>query len=442
MHGARISILFCVLLILPNIILVNATTISNEKNQIGEGWVEKVDDIIILHQKGTYYEMGYQHGYLLKEQIEENKRAVFNFATEKGITYKELLGFWNIMKNYIPQEYLDEMQGLADGSGLDYEELNVMSMIPTKLAIDAYECSGFVAWGPATKDGKVIHCRSFDYPLWMRDPISGKYIQENQAILIREPENGYASWSPIIIGLYGSGGINENKIGIGSLYSWSKDRSLHGIPLRFRIPMTLDKATNALEAIDLITSNGTMGFNQLVSDAKIPIGYAVEQTKNLTYYGTWDHTIENNAPFWNIDHVLRRTNLFVNPETAATQREMYNPTSILRFILGKNEYYPMWKHYQALSRSIEQNWGTLDLPSALSLVRDTYSGRTDLIIFLVQNFGLINRIATRYGYLQSVNQWVAYPETGDILISFADADKNAWENEIHSYNFYELLNQD
>jgi hypothetical protein len=429
-----------ILFILPNFFFVNAKTISNDKIYSGKGWVEYINDIPILHIKGSYYEMGYQHGSLLKQQVEENIRAIFNFAEQKGFTQEELLSFWNVMESYIPQEYIDEIQGIADGAELSYEEINIACMVPTKLAMEAYQCSGFIAWGPATTNGRLINARSFDLPLWMKDPISGKYIQENQAIAIREPENGYASWSPIIIGLYGSGGFNEKQIATGTLNSWSNDRSLKGIPIRFRIPMVFDKASTALEAIDIITSNSTMGFNQLISDAKTPIGYAVEQTKNLTYYGTWNNTVESNNPFWNIDYVVRRTNLFLNPETAATQRESYNPTSLLLFLLGKNEYYPMWRHYFALSKAIEQNWGILDLNTSINLIRETYNGKNDIILFLTQKIGFINKIAKEYGFLQSVNQWVAYPDTGDILISFASADKNAWENEIYTLNFYDLLN--
>ena len=31
------------------------------------GWYEEIDGVKILHVSGTYYDMGYQHGYLLKD---------------------------------------------------------------------------------------------------------------------------------------------------------------------------------------------------------------------------------------------------------------------------------------------------------------------------------------------------------------------------------------
>ena len=37
------------------------------------GWLEERDGVKILHVSGTNYEMGYQHGYLLREEIQERE---------------------------------------------------------------------------------------------------------------------------------------------------------------------------------------------------------------------------------------------------------------------------------------------------------------------------------------------------------------------------------
>jgi predicted choloylglycine hydrolase len=385
--------------------------------------------------------MGYQHGSLLKEQVQQNYRAIQNFAYMKGITYDELLEIWNIMKDYVSENYLNEMQGLADGAGLSFEEINTINMVPTKLGTKLFQCSGISAWGPATENGMLIHARSYDYPLWMKDPISGRYIQENQAIMIRKPDNGYASFAPTIIGLFGGGGFNENGLGIGLLYSWSDDQTIQGNPIRFRILNVLDKASSVQEAIDILCLNKTLGYNSIISDAKNKIGYAIEMTKNFTYVGTWNNDVEANHPFWKIDHVVRRTNVFINKSTAATQRTIFDSSRLLLFLIGRSDYYPMYVHYRALSRAIESRWGNLNINNSINVFRDAYSGNNDLIIFLTHKILPIKILSRYYGYLESVNQWVSTPENGDIKISFASAHKNAWENEIHSFNFYDLLGQ-
>ena len=37
-----------------------------------QGWLERIDGYLVLHLKGTPYEMGYQHGTLLKDHARAN----------------------------------------------------------------------------------------------------------------------------------------------------------------------------------------------------------------------------------------------------------------------------------------------------------------------------------------------------------------------------------
>ena len=415
--------------------------IENNYNKIlSKASIEIIDNVTILHLNGSYYEMGYQHGSLLKEQVRQNYRAIMHFAEQKNVSIDELVDIWNIMKNYIPQEYLDETQGIADGSDLPIDYINTANMLQIVIGTKLYACSGFSIWGASTVDGNLIHGRSFDYPRWIQDPITGKYVQENQILLIRKPDNGYASMAPSLAGLYGGGGINENGVVFGSLGSWSNDYTYYGTPMRIIVPMLLDKATNAEEAINILLSNRTIGYNAIISDANKNIGFVVEQTKNITYVGTWNNSVESNYPFYSIKDVVRRSNLFINPSTALTQRQIYNPSSLLLMLLGLNDYYPMFIQYEALSRGIEKRYGNLDLNSSMDILREAYSGHNHLIILFLHKINLLDETAKHYGYLEAINQWVIYPKTGDMLISFADANKRAWENPVHYFNFYDLLN--
>ncbi len=69
-------------------------------------------------------------------------------------------------------------------------------------------------------------------------------------------------------------------------------------------------------------------------------------------------------------------------------------------------------------------------------MRRVYSGRADPILAIMRVFG------EGHGFLESCNLWSANPESGDILISFADDKKTAQFNEIHSLNLFELLNSE
>ena len=41
------------------------------------GWLEEREGVKILHESGSYYDMGYQHGYLLSDEIPILIRIMF-----------------------------------------------------------------------------------------------------------------------------------------------------------------------------------------------------------------------------------------------------------------------------------------------------------------------------------------------------------------------------
>jgi len=84
------------------------------------GWLKEINGIKVLYISGTHYEMGYQHGYLLRNETRENLRA---FLNNTHYSYEKLLEIWNITKNFIPKEYIEELRGLADGAGIKFEDV-------------------------------------------------------------------------------------------------------------------------------------------------------------------------------------------------------------------------------------------------------------------------------------------------------------------------------
>jgi hypothetical protein len=192
----------------------------SEYNPLDGGWLEEIDGVKILHVSGSNYDMGYQHGYLLKDDIDENAREFQVIMEELNITLEDLLAIWDMMKEYVPQEYINETQGLADGSGYTFEEV-----IVAQIYIELMSCCGMAAWGPATQDGKLIHVRSGDVlGLFYSDPVTGNYSFENQVLVVRKPDNGYASLYPIVAGiLFEGSGMNEKGISLGMKASFSDE---------------------------------------------------------------------------------------------------------------------------------------------------------------------------------------------------------------------------
>jgi len=438
MNRKILGIFACMLVIttsLPAVEAIQRNLNLSTYDPLDGGWFEECDGIEILYVSGSSYDMGYQHGFLLKNETHANFRTFCHWIIDKEFSYDELVEKWNIMKPYLPQCYIDEMQGMADGSGLSLENISVLN-VGFYLMVN---CGSFAAWGPATVDERLYNARSHDFPITLKDPDTGTYLVETQVLIVRKPVGYFSSVSPSEAGFVSvSDGFNEKGIASGMLSSWTNDEKLQGIGVGFRMRMVLDFAFTIEEAINIITSNKTLGYNFIASDGKTPVGYAIETTANLSYAGTWDNPSESTHPFWSIDSVVRRANIFVDPATATTQRKRYYPGifPMLSLLLNTNQMSGTsisaagpWLHYIALSKGIESQWGKLDLNKTIAVLRNVYLGRTDIRFFILQKLG---SYTTPY-------QWVMCPETGDFVVSFATRDKNAFENPVHFFNLFDLL---
>lgn len=421
------------------------------ENKILEGgWIEEIDGVKILHISGSHYEMGYQYGYLLKDELHENIRAILNFSEKKGYPFDWLVNKWFIREQYTPTIYIEELNGIAKGANISYEEIAATHMAFETCGI--MQCFGIAAWNKSTSDGSLLHAKSFDQQSVIFDPISGKNMYDNQVLIIRKPYDGYASITPSIIGrINGGGGFNEKGIAYSVMLSWSINQSYLGP--NFIIPgqQILDYAASIDEALNFLFNNGTFGWNYILSDSKIPIAYNIELSGKNHFVGTWDDPIESIRPFWKIDHLVRRTNFFINPDMASDQRKHYNIGGIIGFIdfikydlysflnihntgIPLKPFFPVWRDYKVMSHELEKSHGELNLTNMLNVIRQVYSGKSDILLNIMRLF------ARGHGFQEACNQWVCCPEKGDLLISFADRHNCAQFNKIHYFNFYNLLN--
>ena len=84
--------------------------------------------------------------------------------------------------------------------------------------------------------------------------------------------------------------------------------------------------------------------------------------------------------------MVRRTNFFIDPELASTQRDRYDPSGIhglMRGLVKGEPFFSLWRKYKAMSEEIEENWGSIDLDSGVSLMRKVYTGETDIFMFFL-----------------------------------------------------------
>jgi len=398
------------------------------------GWLEEQDGVNILHVSGSYYEMGYQHGYLLKNEILENIRCRNDTLSRHGWPIEKRKDVWNIQKQYLPQEYLEEINGMADGSGLSIDEIAVHNMWIG--VFNLMSCWGAAIWGDATVDGTLYHMRSCDGSFDVKDPLSGKTLNENTFLMVRQPDNAYDSLYPFYAGdIVCIGGFNEKGVAVGELTIHCSDTQFHGINSGFRMRMVLDNADDIYDAREIMNANRTCGWNFIISDGNIPTGFAIEQSANYVYTGAWFDPTESMIPFWEIKDVVRRGNCYIHPILAKNERKNYDCSGIKGFfqwMFKKDIYFVPWTQYKAISEEIEQQYGSLTLEKTMMLFREVYSGHTNLIFRFMQN----------HDYYASRHLWVACPKSGDMAICFGDDVKKSYENPIHYFNLFELMNSE
>ena len=214
----------------------------------GAGFLEVVDGSKVLHLKGTPREIGRQHGVLLKDDIREQVRYLFDVKAKE---FKpELLGIkvpldakrliLTIAQNqraFVPARFHEELAGIAEGSGVALDEIIAANFIP-----EMFHCSGFALAGSATKDGTLYHGRILDYGCDWK-------LQDHAVIIVAEPDGAIPFVNVTYAGFVGSvTGMNARKISIGEMGGGGLGH-WDGIPMAFLVRMALEEADDLDEAI-------------------------------------------------------------------------------------------------------------------------------------------------------------------------------------------------
>jgi hypothetical protein len=143
-----------------------------------DGQTEAIQVVVV---NGNAREQGKAAGELLRAEIRENAAALVGYCKTRARQFISFLPefviqfifwlidlllplvlniTWLLTKPYTPQRYFDELQGMAEGTGLPYMELVRISMF---LELIKAACSLVGAWGPATENGSLYVMRALDW---------------------------------------------------------------------------------------------------------------------------------------------------------------------------------------------------------------------------------------------------------------------------------------
>jgi len=259
-----------------------------------------------------------------------------------------------------PRELIDQLKGIADGSGVPYKTIFrgnhhtavYMVMTPTlvkknlkafnKLGIKIGACSTFVTAKAATLNGKTIVGRNTDYSEIEKWP---KY----QTIMFVEPDNGFKY---VQIGTAGvilwAPGMNEKGIVVCGHYMIYDDIAPNGWSIAAFTDAFLRSAETLEDAIEILNSNPrgiSGGF--VITDGKTKDAFAAEiSTGKATI-----RRMEKNK--------LVMTNMAITEEKRAIDL-------VVRY--NVNEGCP--GRYRRLHQLIDQNYGKIDPNLAAEFMGD------------------------------------------------------------------------
>lgn len=243
-------------------------TVSGKYTQIkqnGKGQLYEMDGTKVLYLKGNSYQMGYQHGNLLKEQVNFMVNTIVSYmdtadikVDDKGkkLTLEDAL---ERTMPFIPKKYIEEMHGIADGAEVPRERVLLTNIFP-----ELFHCSGFAIFGKACLKKELLHGRVLDYSC-------SAGFQNNAVVIVHKPDGLNAFVNIGYSGIAGCvTGMNDKKIAIGEM-GGKGEGNWDGMPMTFLFRKALEEAGTLDEAVDIFRKTPrTCEYYYVISDAKIP----------------------------------------------------------------------------------------------------------------------------------------------------------------------------
>jgi len=227
-----------------------------------EKFISATEVFKILHLKGTYFEMGVQHGQQLKADIAfAIERCVHAWGVKQQNWRKESIYDFAIKSvKKAPLRIRQELEGVASGSGIDYKDILAWNYLDDYWEV--CQCSAFAAKGSLVSDGRMMVGRNNDY--------DNDYSNEISVTIVREPLFGNITITNTWAGTIGTyEGINEHGLVVTTQFSQTFDRNEAGISVKHKNLALLEEYGSVAETVaSLVKDHPNFGCNILVADSE------------------------------------------------------------------------------------------------------------------------------------------------------------------------------
>ncbi len=416
------------------------------------GRLERMAGFNILNLRGSPYEMGLQHGLLLRSEIHD---GIFDFYVNylarilENALKRRSLSILDYIKKFMqrsvfagrmfaklarsaPKNVLEEIHGLSDGAGVPMERLlRGYCMCDTLLYIIgrvfttrrrlapalmsacyplASACTSVAAWGSVTADGRMLHGRNLEF--------MGSGIWDRHPTVIRfEPTDGMRYVSVTTAGV-GTGGVtcaNEAGLTLALHINTTRDVSLDGMPMIWLVDQIVRNATSLDEAVRIAARHpAACGFTIIMTDAKNRRAGALE-------FSAGRQTLREGEA-----GRLVQTNHYLDPGQQDAELEVN--TSIRAQTLGR---------FNRAQELVDAGSGTMDVRQMIDLLSDHHDPYLMRDRFLGNTISQPHNISSVVFEPEASRVWVAVgpaPTCHGKYYCVSYAPDHAWDNWLHYYN--------
>ncbi len=383
----------------------------------GKGAARRAHGVHVLRLEGSFAEMGEQHGALLAREIAEGPIPYYRAHFQKLVgrsslgplsplvwrTLQTLVGR-RVQKN-VPEFARQTLAGLARGAGMDERAILDGATMPDALlwlaarVMDARDpgpavshrlalglgCTSAVAWGGATRDGKLLHARNFDYHGVGCWPSSA-------AVIFHRPDGGlrYVSVAAAGVPMGGITAMNEAGLSLTVHQHMFTDRArLGGTPIGTVGDIVMREAQSLDDAEQILAAHRPIGcWTYVVTDAK--------RREVLSWEENPDRQV---AKRMSREETFGYANVYLDPALGATEVNMYGS---------------YWRHNQArharANELLAARRGALDAQAMADILADPGRGEC--------------RISEAIAMVMTVGSVVFSPEDGVVWVGIGPGRGN------------------
>jgi hypothetical protein len=269
-----------------------------------------IEDLPVLHLKGSEYEMGKQYGFLAGDRIASNvlnlkeigqaEEPKIKLLPDALFTYLRRIVGWVFWLTF-PKNIKDHIKGIVSGAKENKIKLNRFDIAFINSIIDLvgiaksnqgevlllkilglekfnYNCDSMAVWGNRTMDGKTFQTRNTDIT-------TGTGIERFPIVVIYKPQGKIPFITAAFSGMVGIfSGMNAYGVSLGQVWAFSKDVKL-ATPWNLVMRKYFSNFKTAKEVEGALRKRGTTtyGNNFVIADAgghenSNETGYAIEMT--------------------------------------------------------------------------------------------------------------------------------------------------------------------